>query len=92
MISEIDAVNEIIEQEQNADVIQTQKDLINLLKRELRYRGECMVDMAKLLAEAGSYDHKGKNEILLRVIGMLLMYANHTTLFTRNMHQDDIPF
>lgn len=62
----------------------------NSARKELAYRCQVMRDIARLLAECGGYDHKTKNEVLLRAIGMLLTYDNPVTEFTRNM--GEIPF
>jgi len=59
---------------------------------EIRYRASIMVDVAAMLAGAGSYDHKTKNEVILRAIGILLQYRNPDTVFTKNMDTGDIPF
>jgi len=45
-----------------------------------------------VLAEAGEYDHKAKNEAILRAIAILLQYSNPVTEFTRNMDDSNIPF
>jgi len=44
---------------------------------------------ARRLALAGSYDHKGKNEVLLSVIAALLDAAENAINVTRS---DDVPF
>jgi len=80
-----EAVDSIISYE---DALKKENDA---LLKELRYRAVCMRDMAKILADCGSDDHRTKNEVLLRVIGMLLLYSDTTTRFTKNLH-DEIPF
>jgi len=59
---------------------------------EIGYRASIMVDVAAMLAGAGSYDHKTKNEVILRAIETLLQYRNPDTIFTKNMDMNDIPF
>lgn len=46
---------------------------------------------AQRLARAGEYDHKGKNEVLLRVIADLLATASRN-LSEKLLDNDDIPF
>jgi len=62
------------------------------LEREMKYRCDAIVDIANMLAECGSYDHKGKNECILRAIAGLLGYRNPGTLFSRNLDTDGIPW
>jgi hypothetical protein len=59
---------------------------------EIRYRAGVMVEVAAMLAGCGGYDHKTKNEVILRAIETLLQYRNPDTMFTRNMNAGDIPF
>lgn len=42
---------------------------------QLAYLRGNLLGLARTLAEAGSYDHKTKNEAILRVIGLLISYA-----------------
>lgn len=64
----------------------------NTTRKELAYRCQIMRDIARLLAECGGCDHRTKNEVILRVVAMLLTYDNPVTEFTRNMDNGDIPF
>lgn len=75
------SVNEILSDEQK-----------EVMEREMRYRAHVMRDMAKMLAESGGLPHREKNEVILRVIGMLLVYADPAVIFTRRMEDGDIPF
>lgn len=92
MLNEIEAVDEIIAQETAGAEVEALKAEIAAFRSAFRYRCDALTDIAKLLAEAGGYDRRTKNEVLLRVIGMLLMHANCNKLFTRNIGPDDIPF
>jgi len=59
--------------------------------RELEHRCLVMRDVAEALAGIGDYDHKGKNEVLLRAIKLLLQYGKPNQYFVaRDM--DNVPF
>lgn len=49
-------------------------------------------DMAQDLASAGSYGHKGKNEVILAVIYRLLARGNELVDAMPPVDMDDIPF
>lgn len=64
----------------------------NSTRKELAYRCQVMQEVCGILAESGGYDHKSKNEAILRAIAILLQHSNPVTEFTRAMNMDDIPF
>lgn len=53
-----------------------------------------IVEIATDLAHAGSYDHKGKNESILRVLARLLTISQWRTdsIETPRTNNDDLPF
>lgn len=72
-------------------IIESYKDTVADRDRVLMAMQRAMRAWAQRLARAGEYDHKGKNEVLLRVVADLLATAerNFSADFSDN---DDIPF
>jgi len=73
------------------DIIESYKETVRDRDAVLAAMQRSMNAWAQRLARAGEYDHKGKNEVLLRVIADLLATA------ARNFSEqfpvgDDIPF
>jgi len=71
------------------DIIESYKETVADRDKVLMAYQRSMRAWALRLAHAGEYDHKGKNEVLLRVIADLLATAN------RNFSDDptnDVPF
>jgi len=71
-----------------AGVNQQMKVAIDLRKIEADLRS-CMAAWALKLSEVGSYDHKGKNEVILAVVRELLSVARPRL---EQSERDDIPF
>jgi len=70
-------------------VIQTLKDTIAERDALLLDFQRFMRHHAKRLALAGSYDHKGKNEVMMSIIAALLSVSEDAINVTRS---DDVPF
>lgn len=73
------------------DIIESYKETVADRDRVMAAMQRSMLAWAQRLARAGEYDHKGKNEVLLRVIADLLATAarNFSDQFPDN---DQIPF
>lgn len=78
--------------EKNSDDYDRELALTGRLTQALRDERAFLGRLALRLARAGSYDHKGKNEVILEVIASLLAQSAREpeTLIARDM--DDIPF
>lgn len=66
--------------------------LTQRLRRDLVGERAFMGRLALRLARAGSYDHKGKNEVLLDVIADLLAQSARVPETATDADHDDIPF
>ena len=92
MIVSVAHFDSVVKQMREAQDMVRELEKQVVTRQELAYRCDMMRGVAENLAGAGGYDHKGKNEIILRCIGLLLQYSNPATQFTRDRDDDNIPF